>query len=241
MNPYHHAAGGLKSPALSCKACLRRLVEAAQAAFVNVARGFSHRAWGRSTTLQPPCHAAGGLKSPALSCEACLRRLVEAAQVVQIGYLHEAEVRHLIEHPVKDFTLRYEPAASARIIALTRGHPYLVQLLCAEVVALKNTQDTALRRLARLEDVEAAVPEALASGDMFFADIAGNQIDAHGLALLRWLAAQGEGAVLSKAALARQAPEQLEPTLRQLLQRDLIESADGGYRFQVELIRRWFA
>jgi hypothetical protein len=33
---------GLKPPALSCKACLRRLVEAAQAVFVPVS-GFSHR------------------------------------------------------------------------------------------------------------------------------------------------------------------------------------------------------
>ncbi len=37
-------AGGLKSPALGDEACLRRLIQAAQAAFVHVARGFSHRA-----------------------------------------------------------------------------------------------------------------------------------------------------------------------------------------------------
>jgi len=33
----------------------------------------------------------------------------------------------------------------------------------------------------------------------------------------------------------------LEHTLDLLIRRELIESADEGYRFQVELIRRWFA
>jgi hypothetical protein len=52
-----------------------------------------------------------------------------------------------------------------------------------------------VRRLARLADVEAAVPEALSHGMLFFADITHNQVDASGLALLRFVAAQGEGAV----------------------------------------------
>jgi hypothetical protein len=34
---------------------------------------------------------------------------------------------------------------------------------------------------------------------------------------------------------------ELDRTLDLLTQRELIEPADGGYRFQVELIRRWFA
>jgi hypothetical protein len=36
-------------------------------------------------------------------------------------------------------------------------------------------------------------------------------------------------------------PAALDAALAQLLCRNLIEPADGGYRFQVELIRRWFA
>jgi hypothetical protein len=34
---------------------------------------------------------------------------------------------------------------------------------------------------------------------------------------------------------------ELDHTLDLLARRELIEPADGGYRFQVELIRRWFA
>ena len=92
-----------------------------------------------------------------------------------------------------------------------------------------------------LADVEAAVPEALSHGSFFFADIQQKQVDAAGLALLRFLAAQGEGAVVSREALARHFPNELDRTFDLLTRRELIEPAHEGYRFQVELIRRWFA
>jgi AAA+ ATPase superfamily predicted ATPase len=161
-------------------------------------------------------------------------------QVVHISYLKEDEARQLIECPVKDFTLRYEPDAVERVLQLTRCHPFLVQLLCGEIVALKNEQDPSVRRLATLADVEAAVPEALSHGSLFFADIQNNQIDAAGLAILRFLAAQGEGAVVSRSTMLQQLADVSESAFELLLQRELIEEVGEGYRFQVELIRRWF-
>jgi hypothetical protein len=164
-------------------------------------------------------------------------------QVVHISYLKEDEARKLVEHPVEDFALRYEPDASQRVLDLTHCHPFLVQLLCGEIVALKNEQEVTVRRLARLADVEAAATEALSHGSFFFADIERNQVDADGLALLRALAALGERALIGREQLAEQFadPARLERGLASLIQRELIEPADGGYRFHVELIRRWFA
>ncbi|MBD2611415.1 ATP-binding protein [Nostoc punctiforme FACHB-252] len=161
-------------------------------------------------------------------------------QVVHISYLKEAEARQLIERPVKDFTLRYEPNAVERVLQLTRCHPFLVQLLCAEIIVLKNEQDPSIRRFATLADVEAAIPEALQSGGFFFADIQNNQVDAIGQAILRFIAAQGEGAIVNRESLLQQFSD-AEITLKLLLQRELIEEVDDGYSFQVELIRRWFA
>ncbi|MEH2126301.1 nSTAND1 domain-containing NTPase, partial [Nostoc sp.] len=160
-------------------------------------------------------------------------------QVVHISYLKEAEARQLIERPVKDFTLRYEPNAVERVLQLTRCHPFLVQLLCAEIIVLKNEQDPSIRRLATLVDVEAAIPEALQSGGFFFADIQNNQVDATGQAILRFIAAQGEGAIVSRQTLLQQFPH-ADITFNLLLQRELIEEVNDGYGFQVELIRRWF-
>ena len=161
-------------------------------------------------------------------------------QVVHISYLKESEARQLIEQPVQDFTLRYEPDAVDRVLQLTRCHPFLIQLLCAEIVALKNEQDSSIRRLANLADVEAAIPAALSVGSFFFADIQNNQVDAVGLAILQFLAARGEGGIVSRTAILQQFPDEYN-ALDLLLQRELIEQVGEGYGFQVELIRRWFA
>lgn len=163
-------------------------------------------------------------------------------QVVRIGYLARDETRQLIEQPTPDFALQYEPAASQRVFDLTRGHPALVQLLCYEIVTLKNEQDTVVRRRVGQADVEAAALNALAGGTFFFADIQQNQLNATALVLLRAMAAHGAGAVIERTELAKLVPDtaELEQSLALLLQRDLIEAVDAGYRFQVELIRRWF-
>ena len=161
-------------------------------------------------------------------------------QVVHISYLKESEAKQLIEYPIKDFPLVYEPEALTRVLQITRCHPFLVQLLCGEIITLKNEQDPIIRRLARLADVEAAIPEALKSGSFFFADIQNNQIDDHGRDILKFMATQGENAVISKQTILQQFPNS-KNSLYLLLQRDLIEEINQGYCFQVELIRCWFA
>jgi hypothetical protein len=164
-------------------------------------------------------------------------------QVIHISYLTENEARQLIEGPVKEFALRYAPDASRRVLDFTRGHPFLVQLLCAEVVALKNEQPPSARRLAEVKDVETAVPEALQHGSFFFADVEQNQVDAVGREVLRLMATYGEGEIVPRQALVAYVPSllALEQALVALQQRELIEQQNGGYRFQIELIRRWFA
>ncbi len=161
-------------------------------------------------------------------------------QVVHIGTLHPDEARQLVEAPVKNFALRYEPAASQRVLDLTRGHPFLVQLLCAEIVALKNEQPPAQRRLATVGDVETAVPEALIHGSFFFADMR-NQTDEVGGQVLHLLVQAGEKQALSRSQLEKAMDGvELSQTLTQLQQRELIEPHSDGLRFQIELVRRWF-
>ncbi len=162
-------------------------------------------------------------------------------RLLHLDYLHESEARHLIERPIQAFPLRYEAEASQRVLDLTRCHPFLVQLLCHEIVALKNQQAPDRRRLARLDDVETAVTQAMAHGDLYFADIYYNRVDRDGLAVLGRLAAQGERGRLSRSALSEQMATNLDQTLARLCQYELIEPINGCYRFQIELVRRWFA
>jgi hypothetical protein len=164
-------------------------------------------------------------------------------QVVHIGCLHPDEARQLVEAPVQNFALRYEPAASQRVLDLTRGHPFLVQLLCAEIVALKNEQPPAQRRLATVADVETAVPDALIHGSFFFADMRQNQADEVGGRVLNLLAKAEESEAASRSELERAVGVEtavLNQTITQLQQRELIEPHGNGLRFQIELVRRWF-
>jgi len=161
---------------------------------------------------------------------------------IHLGYLNEAEARQLIEQPTEDFALRYQADASRRVLELTRGHPFLIQLLCSEIVALKNKQDLAKRRLACRTDVEMAIEPALEHGSFYFADIQHNRVDEAGLAVLRCLAGAGEDALVGPERIVEQVPGlDLDFVLTQLSQHELVEAVAGGYRFQVELIRRWFA
>jgi len=165
------------------------------------------------------------------------------AQVLHLTYLHEDEARQLIEHPVKEFALAYDSAVSERVLALTRGHPYLVQLLCSEIVALKNEQAPRQRRLATLPDVDAATPAMLERGSQFFADIELHQVDRAGRDLLHFLAQRGEGASVNSTTLTSRFSnaDQVVQTLALLMRCELIEEIDHGYCFQVEAMRRWFA
>jgi hypothetical protein len=160
-------------------------------------------------------------------------------QVIKLGYLSEAGTRQLIERPVRG-QLEYDPEARQRVIALTRGHPTLVQLLCAEIITLKNEQPAALRRFVRVGDVEEAVPRALERGVFLFADIRRNQIGAAEGTFLHRLATRGEGEVIPEGQVAELVSLSAGASLDLLIRRDLLEKVEGGYCFQVELIRRWF-
>ncbi len=163
-------------------------------------------------------------------------------QIVHLSYLQANEALQLVEQPVKDFPLHYEYAASQRVMEITRCHPALIQLICAEIVSIKNKQNIVERRFANLSDVEAAVPGALQHGRFFFADIANNQVNSKGAHLLKYIAAKGEFVVVSKEELLAQCTnsEEFEEIMLKLAQRELLEPLGDGYRFQVEIIRRWF-
>ncbi len=158
-------------------------------------------------------------------------------QVLHLGGLAEPQARQLITHPMADFPLQHSEATVARLLALSSGHPALLQLLCRELVSLKNSQAESQRYQAQLEDIEQAAVNGIKSGLFYFSDMLHNQIKPDALAVLRYLAAQGERAVLSHAELAEPF-EDIEARLQQLLRRELVMREKEGYRFSVELVRR---
>jgi len=178
---------------------------------------------------------------------------LETVQTLPLGYLSAEETRQLVERPTPDFALQYEPDASPHVYALTHGHPALTQLLCTEIVVLKNEGLPARRRLVTRAEVETAAARALDTGGLFFTEMA-SQVGEQGRMLLRFMAQRGAGAVVSRADLAAQTPLHADEIIARLLRRGLIETVeppvaepsidepgDTAFRIPVELFRRWVA
>ncbi|MBK8932095.1 MAG: hypothetical protein IPM76_07210 [Chloroflexi bacterium] len=68
-------------------------------------------------------------------------------------------------------------------------------------------------------------------------------MDRVGREVLRLMASHDESEATPRRELVAFVPSlmALEESLLHLQQRELIETVEGGYRFQVELVRRWFA
>ncbi|WP_141700033.1 hypothetical protein [Candidatus Marithrix sp. Canyon 246] len=147
-------------------------------------------------------------------------------KTIHISYLQQSEARQLIINPIPDFNLQYTPEACQHILALTNCHPALIQLMCDQIIQLKNQQAVSQRQLVEVSDVEAIVPNVLEAGKFFFNEIIYNQIGDNERKILSVLASYGK----------LDCPE--EKSISLLLQRELIERVGSGYRFQVELIRR---
>lgn len=162
------------------------------------------------------------------------------AQVVKIGRLASEEALRLILNPVKNFKLAYEPAASQRILELTSGHPHLVQSICYELVMLKNEQSPPQRFTAGIADVEEAARRSLASISFFFVDMRGSQINPGTAAMLDYLADRGEGGMITQSEWKEQFPANFDQNLALAIKRDLVQQEDDTYRFQIEMVRRWF-
>lgn len=163
------------------------------------------------------------------------------ARVLKIDYLTRSETLQLIEQPVKPFPLTYAPEVSQAIYKLTRGHPYLVQSLCFELVMLKNEQPLSSRFRVTPQDLELALRNAQTGNIIFFNDLYHNQLSPLAASMAIALARQGLHTCPPADGWQKIAPLYDESGLAELLKRDVIEPVNGAYRFQVEFIRRWFA
>ncbi len=159
----------------------------------------------------------------------------------RVGRLDGVNARRLIVEPVQGF-LDYDDLALDKLLQLSGGHPYFLQVLCHALVLAANRSQ---RVIVATEDVEAAAPKAM------------EMAEAHLLALWRELA-PAEAAVAQAVArlidarepatpqnlaplLPAEERETVEETLAGLLRSGVlaIDNARGGYGFVLDLQRRW--
>ena len=176
------------------------------------------------------------------------RGLFKDLPAKRVSLLGREDTEDLIRLAERQGSLRWTHPAVETIWDLTHGHPYLVQALCWEVwEALHADGDGDEPPRARKADVEAAVEPMLARSAHMFAWIWEGLGPAEKVAAAA-LAEAGPGPV-SEERLATILAEsgvrivirELRDALRKLKEWDFLEKGEGGYRFRVELLRRWIA
>ena len=151
------------------------------------------------------------------------------AETITLSYLKENEARELINNTIK--SIKYTENAIQHILELTHSHPALVQWFCKEIVVLKNEQPYEKRNVIDKEDVIAAIQPVLEHARSQFSSIFTSHCSPQESKILQLLAEQREG-------VDKKNPE-IEKALANLVDSELIESTPTGYRFQVEMFRRW--
>ena len=177
--------------------------------------------------------------------------LFGSVRAIQVTFLSPAAAKQLITRPSPDFSIDYDSNAIARIIQLTNGQPYLLQLIGHTLVTRFNRQiiEEGIERERRFttEDVDAVIdaPEFYRDGDAYFEGVwaqAERSKPAGQTAILQVLCDHQAGLPLSEiVAGAGLSTEQAQAALDILIKHDVVAQQNQAYACTVELMRRWIA
>ena len=173
--------------------------------------------------------------------------LFKSTPAKRVSLLSREDTADLVRLSEANDTLLWPIDGVERVWQLTSGHPFLTQQLCSHIWERLYDEEPDEPPAVSPQDVDVVVPDVL--------DASRN--------MLEWLwdglppAERVVASALAEAGAGPIAQEALERLLHesgvhvvirelqnapQLLQDwDLVEPADGGYRFRVELLRRWIA
>jgi AAA+ ATPase superfamily predicted ATPase len=168
---------------------------------------------------------------------------------IHVSFLTYADALELITNPSPDFNLDYSHEAIDLIYSLTNGQPYLVQLVCHNLITHFNRQRFEEKRDRPLifshQDVETviAMPEFFRNGNAYFNGVWEQAKEAHGqtqITLLQALSPQP----LTLDQLTQQIPlslSEIQAALKTLIDHDVIQQRGDRHEYKVELMRRWVA
>jgi tetratricopeptide (TPR) repeat protein len=151
---------------------------------------------------------------------------------------------HLVNEPAHEM-LVYEDAAVERILALTASHPYFIQLLCSVIFEQVQRLGTCM---VAVEEVDRAIEDALERGEGGFGWLWDGLPGAERVVLSAIASVAGELSAIDDEQLGRVLEDHkvkllgLELTSAPHRLRDwdiLAEVEGGGFRFAVDLVRRW--
>ena len=172
--------------------------------------------------------------------------LLKDVQNIRVSFLTEQDTIALIRISERDGSLQWNDDAVQAVWRLTGGHPFLTQALCSQVWdAAYERSDTP--QPVQASDVAAAVEQTLEASTHAFEWIWGGLGAAEKVAAAA-LAELGADCVDETQLVKRLNDSGVRIVLRELSDApkkleewDILTTANGGYRFRVELLRQWIA
>jgi hypothetical protein len=146
-------------------------------------------------------------------------------KTLELSFLEPEEARELMERPVHEFNMRYEPGVVDRILELTHRQPYLLQAIGSELVNQLNTRN---RTTATMDDLNAAVEKTLVSAQAYFHYVWTDECS------------DEEREILAEMALGEEVREdRRRAALQSMLRKEIVEKGQNGYRLSVEMFGLW--
>ncbi|MCB0167380.1 MAG: VCBS repeat-containing protein [Anaerolineae bacterium] len=164
-----------------------------------------------------------------------------------VVFLSEMAARSLITEPVAEYGLIYDDLALDKIVRVTAGHPYFLQLTCHGLVNHANREQ---RGYLTIRDVNSVLDEMVELGEAHFAFLWEQSTPTEQLilsTLTRLLSREPTVTaiqvieLLAERGITRDGQAVTE-TLRRLVERDIIRELAGQpprYEYKVELVRLW--
>jgi hypothetical protein len=165
----------------------------------------------------------------------------------RVGTLDTGAARRLIIEPVQGYGVVYDDLAVDKMLRVTGGHPYFLQLLCYALVNLHNRER---RNYLTIEDVNSTLAEVVGLGEAQLALLWSESTpeeQAVLLALARLLSAGEPGTQRTIAGLLeefglRVSRAGIAEAISQMVRREILQRAEQGserYEFTVDLMRLW--
>ncbi|WP_375514926.1 AAA family ATPase [uncultured Nostoc sp.] len=153
---------------------------------------------------------------------------------IEMLYLEPNEAEELLLNPDPAFALRYAPGIVEEVLNVTNCHPYCLQLLGASMVNQANFNHT---NFITTELLQASINDAFISGQPYFTNI--------------WTEFTGttpEEMVIGQELLLQVAKTDIllpitteiaEQVLTRLLRYHILHKINGGYDFEIPLLKQW--
>jgi len=165
----------------------------------------------------------------------------------RVSLLNRKDTADLVYLSEANDTLRWPDEAVERVWQLTSGHPFLTQQLCSHVWEQVYDEEPDEPPTVVSTHVDAAVPDALEASRNALEWLWGGLRPAERI-VASALAEAGAGPITEerleyvlRESGVRVFMRELQNIPKTLQDWDILESADGGYRFRVELLLRWVA